>query len=144
LAGSWHAEFGTVPNWIAAIGTTLAFFVTLVVLFLDRGERRRRQASQVAAWLARGETHVTLYLANSSDLLVYDVRVDVQFLGQSYPERKFPLLGPNSELEDITFPLPGNKEISNAFLGTQITFTDSAGRRWRRSRNGTLHRRFRH
>jgi hypothetical protein len=143
MTASSHAQLGTVPDWLAAIGTTLALFVAFSVLLLDVRERRRRQASQVTAWLERGESSVTLHVANSSDVPVYKVRITPQLLGRDYEVLSFPLLGPGSELTPLTLPLPGSKQISNEYLGVQMVFADSAGRRWQRARNGELHRRWR-
>jgi hypothetical protein len=137
---SSQAQFGTVPDWIGAIGTTLAFVVAFVVLSLDLRERHRRQASHVTAWLERGRADVTLHIANSSDIPVYKVRVTPQFLGQDYETITLPLIAPQKELTPLKLQLPGGDQVSNEFLGVQIFFEDSAGRRWRRKRDGKLKR----
>ena len=53
-----QAEFGTVPDWLAAVGTLLAFVVALRLLFKELAahreqeeDRRRNQASLVTAWM---------------------------------------------------------------------------------------------
>lgn len=143
MTASSHAQLGTVPEWLAAIGTTLAFFVAFGVLLLDVRERRRRQASQVSAWLERGKSSATLHVANSSDVPVYKVRVTPQLLGRDYEILSFPLLEPRSELTPLTLSLPGSEQVSNEYLGVQILFTDSVGRRWQRTRNGELRRKWR-
>lgn len=138
-----HFMLGTVPDWIGAIGTTLALFVAFGVLILDLKERRRRQASAVAAWLERGQDDVILHVVNSSDVPIYDVRIIPKFLGQTYEIISYPLMGSRSDYTPLTLPLPGNQQVSNNYLGVEMLFADSAGRRWKRSINGKLHRRLR-
>lgn len=138
-----QVAFGAVPDWVAAIGTTLAFFVAFVVLTLDRRERRRRQAGQVSAWFERGESKADLHVLNSSETPVYNVRVTPQLAGSSWDVIRLPLIGPKSNL--IIPPaveLPGIKDVSNEFLGVRISFQDAEGRRWERARNGKLHRKW--
>jgi hypothetical protein len=140
VTASSHVLLGTAPDWIAAIGTTLAFLVAFAVLTLDLKERHRRQASQVAAWLERGPSDVTLHLVNSSEVPVYKVRVTPQFLGRDYDVLSYPLVGPKEESTPLTIPLPGSQQVSNEYLGVQMLFADSAGRRWKRTRDGKLQR----
>jgi hypothetical protein len=137
-----HVQLGTLPDWIAAIGTTLAFFVAFTVLALDLKERRRRQAQQVTAWLDRGPAEVTLHVANSSEVPVYKVRVTPQFLGQDYDVVSFPLLGPKTDQTPLRIGVPGGQAVSNEYLGVKMVFADSAGRRWERARDGKLQRRW--
>jgi hypothetical protein len=136
-------DLGAVPDWIAAIGTTLAFFVAFAVLLLDLRERHRRQASQVTAWFERETSTAKLHVANSSDVPVYKVRVVPQLLGRSYEVLAFALLVPKTESTPLTLRLPGSEEISNEYLGVEMLFEDSAGRRWIRARNGRLRRKWR-
>ena len=60
--------------WIAAIAASLAFLVSLGVFLLQLGDRRRRQASLVSAWVSAVDSGVTasvctvyLRVANHSD-----------------------------------------------------------------------------
>src|SRR6516225_5986930 len=116
---SSQAQLGTVPDWIGAIGTTLAFFVAFVVLSLDLRERHRRQGSHVTAWLERDGANVTVHIANSSDIPVYKVRVTPQILGQDYETVALPLVAPQKELTPLRLQLPGADQISNDFLGVE-------------------------
>ncbi len=141
MAMSSHPQLGTVPDWIGAIGTTLAFFVALVVLLLDVRERHRRQASQVAAWFDRSHADVTLHVINASDAPIYNVQVMPQLLHQTYDVIRYPLIGPGQDLTPLRIKLPGSQQVSNEYLGVQMLFADSAGRRWKRLRAGKLKRR---
>jgi hypothetical protein len=141
MSMSSHLDLGTVPEWFEAIGTTLAFFVAFVVLLLDVRERHRRQAGQIAAWLERGGSEVTLHVINASDAVVYNVQVTPQLLHRVYDEIRYPLIGPGKDETPLTIKLPGNQQISNDYLGVQMLFTDSTGRRWKRLRSGRLKRR---
>lgn len=140
---SSHVALGTVPDWIGAIGTTLAFLVAFAVFWLSLAERRRHQASQVAAWFARGDAQAILHVANSSDVPVYNVRVDPKLLGQSSDPIRYPVLGPRASETDLTIPMPGSRQVSNLFFGVEIFFLDSAGRRWSRTAEGKLRRKYR-
>src|ERR1700733_10750031 len=113
VMASLQLKLGTVPDWIAAIGTTLAFFVAFVVLSLDLRERHRRQASHVTAWLERVGSDVSLHIANSSDIPVYKVRATPQFLGQDYDTIAMPLVAPSKELVPLTLRIPGGEQVSN-------------------------------
>jgi hypothetical protein len=136
-------QLGTLPDWILAIGTVFTLFVAFAVFNSDLKERRRRQASQVAAWLARNTSEVTLHVANSSEAPIYKVRVTPQFLGQDYTKKSYPVLGPHADDTPLSIPLPGSQEVSNEFLGVEMIFADSSGRRWKRTRNGALRRKWR-
>jgi hypothetical protein len=141
-AHPFHANLGAVPDWVAAIGTSLAFFVAFAVLALDLKERHRRQAHQVTAWLERNSKEVTLYIANFSDVPVYKVRVAPQFLGRDYDVVSFSILGPKTNRASLVIAVPGAETISNEYLGVKMMFADSAGRRWHRTRDGKLRRKW--
>src|ERR1700691_2590055 len=94
---SSHIALGTVPDWIGAIGTTLAFFVAFVVFYLDVSERHRRQASQVTAWFERKAAEAVLHIVNSSDVPVYNIRVYPKLLGQVDEIIEYPVLGPRTD-----------------------------------------------
>ena len=138
-----HVALGTVPDWIGAIGTTMALFVAFAVFSLDVKERRRRQASQVAAWFERRGTGATLHVANSSDVPIYNVRVDPKLLGQVDETIRYPVLGPNAHETGKQIPMPGSSHVSNRYFNVEMYFADSAGRSWQRKANGKLRRRYR-
>jgi hypothetical protein len=134
---SFHVDLGALPDWIAAIGTVLAFWVALVVFIVALKDRRRQQAAQVAAWLERGEDETSLHIINSSDVPIYNVRADVKLLGQS---RNFylPVLGPRADEILVKVPMPGGRQVSEKFANVEVFFTDSSGKRWRRREDGKL------
>jgi hypothetical protein len=136
---SFHVDLGALPDWIAAIGTVLAFWVALVVFIVALRDRRRQQAAQVAAWLERGEDDTSLHIINSSDVPVYNVRADAKLLGQS---RNFylPVLGPRSDEMLIKVPMPGSTQVSGKFANVEVFFADSSGKRWWRKEDGKLSR----
>jgi hypothetical protein len=143
VAASTHIQFGTVPDWVTATGTTLAFLVAFIVLALEIMERHRSQASGVAAWLEREDEGAKVRVANSSDVPIYNVRVTPQLLGSDYELISYALIRPKADFTALNIPVPGASDVSNDYLGVEIIFDDSAGRHWRRDRNGKLHRRFR-
>jgi hypothetical protein len=139
---SSHIALGTVPDWVGAIGTTLAFFVAFVVFYLDVSERHRRQASQVTAWFERKAAEAVLHIVNSSDVPVYNIRVYPKLLGQVDEIIEYPVLGPRTDETRPAIPMPGSTHVSNRFFNVEISFADSAGRRWRRDGDGSLHRKY--
>jgi hypothetical protein len=143
LMASSRLQFGTVPDWIAAIGTTLAFFVAFMVFSLDLSERRRRQASQVAIWLERGEDAATLHVRNSSEAPVYNVKAIPYVLNGAYEPLVRVAMGPGEEDDTLKVNVPLNSQIANENLSVEAFLLDSAGRKWKRRRDGKLHRRWR-
>jgi cbb3-type cytochrome oxidase subunit 1 len=137
-----HVQFGSVPDWITAIGTTLAFLIAFVVLSLDLRERRRHQATQVAAWFERSQSEAVLHIINSSDTPIYNVKMTPQLLGRDYDVISYPLVAPKADHIALKMELPGSHEVSNKYLSVQMSFADSGGRRWKRTSGGRLRRKF--
>ena len=133
---SWGWNTDTVSAWGTAGGFLLAGAAFLGSLY----DRRRTQARQVAAWFERDSdgSGVLLHAQNSSDEPVYRVRVEharklVDDLGWS--------VLPPGKVEKV----PGARELVDQYDGSfsapiQLTFTDAAGRRWRRTYRGRLER----
>lgn len=140
---SSHVAWGDVPTWLGAIGTTLALLVAFAVFALDLRERRRKQASQVAAWFERHDADATLHVANASDAPIYNVRVHPKLLGQVAATILYPVLGPGADERELTIPMPGSRQVSNRFFNVEIYFADSASRLWKRKADGKLRRKYR-
>jgi hypothetical protein len=94
-------RLGTIPDWIAALGTVFAFLVALRLLFKElearreyEEDRRRAQASRVVCWLEQAPTissftpsmagptvthvvgsHLEVVLHNGSEEPVFDCQV---------------------------------------------------------------------
>jgi hypothetical protein len=65
-------KLGTVPDWLAAIGTIATLSVALAVLIRELREQRTRQAGLVAAWI--GE-HLEVVVQNKSNAPAYNLSV---------------------------------------------------------------------
>lgn len=154
-------QWGDVATWVGSVGTTLAFFATLILLVITRQEQkvareddRRAQARQVSAWCVQvqpagenGRHAVTVTVWNSSDEPVYGMRVaaGAEWSGQDIAVAKVTGLHyvtPPNYRQDHTVhlalsPLPsGGYE---AALPVELIFNDaSGGRFWRRDRYGGL------
>jgi len=152
-----QAELGTVPDWLAAVGTLLAFVVALRLLFKELAahreqeeDRRRNQASLVTAWmmskpLSRTEERSAIMIRNGSDEPVFDgwcvlVASTSRFASEREPvfdwEFRWRVLPPHETLEDeLDLPQlltpPWDARI-------RLSFTDAAGRRWTRYPDGQL------
>jgi hypothetical protein len=149
-------DWGTVPDWLAAIGTLAAFVVALRLLAKEltarreqEEDRRRAQARLVNAWLTMkwresdGEAESWFVVTNASDEPVYQVKVTVvpgdsgfasdpeMARGQAETIEEnwnSPLLP--HESRDGCVPDEWNWWTRKASLG--LSFTDSQGRRWKR------------
>lgn len=92
-----RANWGSVPDWVAGVGTVLAFAIATAVFAYEVWERRRserrRQAEQITAWIGPGLqsryrewirghgldilVHAHVNLINASDSVIYDLFVVV-------------------------------------------------------------------
>ena len=153
-------QWGTLPDWVAAISTALAFAIALLLLWLTLRDRRkqrraerRAQADLVAAWptgVHKEESAdvVTIDTRNASNLPVYGVQPTVYTkpLPKKWPPNDWMISAGFS----TGFNILGPGETREARLGTkldpeligaphvQLTFTDAAGVHWRRNPTGEL------
>jgi hypothetical protein len=155
---------GTVPAWVGAIGTVLAFAVTFALLLLEIRLRRAQAADQEMrqarlVWvdareevspslvdpreeILRSADHFTItarpVVHNDSDetIRVLFVRVYDEF-DQHLGVALAPgaALSPHSEVECLPLSVDVPKERV-AFGGTsaELFFTDADGRRWKKGR----------
>jgi hypothetical protein len=141
-----QAELGTVPDWLAAVGTFLAFAVALRLLFKELAarreveeDRRREQASRVAIWTqsvpAPGPSATYAIVMNNSSEEPVSAITFVMYHPDE-PERVI--------REDSWDLLPPGRHPGPATTETylpgpiRLSFTDAAGRRWTRYPNGRL------
>src|SRR6266508_3217434 len=133
---------GTLPDWLAGIGTVGTLFFTLVLLLREIRSRRSGQARLVAAWVKEAEDPsrpspvLSVIVRNGSTEPVYHVWVawydDVAHdeRGGKPGDRIFQMkcLPPLTEL-----PSEGKVPARMGHLPLlTIEFTDASGRRWRR------------
>ncbi len=111
----WNAvDWGTVPDWLAAVGTVGAFAATLVILALDRRRSRRAPAAGLVLWTTRrfrstphGDTQsVTVHAFNTSAGPIPTANVVSKAAGNDYvnevlsaDERGFKEIAPGSKTE---------------------------------------------
>ena len=153
-------QWGTLPDWVAAISTALAFAIALAILgqsLRDRRKQRRAerraQADLVAAWPIDQYTEgpvdvVTFKVLNASHLPVYGVQpmVYTKPLPKKWPPSDwligasfstgFNILGPGETREAQIRTSLDSKLIGAPSV--QLTFTDAAGTHWRRNPTGQL------
>lgn len=135
-----------IADCFAAVGTVGAFWVTLHLLTVELATRRSAQASLVSAWLpgaaAAWRTNPRLRVSNLSDQPVYDLKVFVStesgtheiFDAALVPSRR----GNTNPFFEIT--CDGLPEPATVIGHVVTEFTDAAGVRWRRERDGRLNR----
>jgi hypothetical protein len=154
-----NVELGTVPDWVAAGGTVFAFFVALRLLDKElevrreqQEDRRRAQARLVSKWIPEPEREghtpnfvFAVMVRNGSEEPIYNVTITMAPPDSAYaadPEAgpteagtlryQRPVMAPGETFRDerrMVPDLPGH-------LG--VSFTDAAGRRWKRYPDGRL------
>jgi hypothetical protein len=163
-------RLGTIPDWIAALGTVAAFLVALRLLAKELAarreyeeDRRRAQASRVVCWLEEAPTtasytpsmttptvthvvgnHLEVELHNGSEEPVFDCQVHVD-LDPAAP-RTFKDGSRRLTLTERMLP-PGHTRRPLSLPGadlpharTWMVFTDASNQRWQRSHTGRLSR----
>jgi hypothetical protein len=154
-------DWGTVPDWLAAVGTLAAFAVALRLLAKELAarrqyeeDRRRGQARLVAAWtstpsmsrrLGDKPSMFDVIVRNGSDEPIYAVVLTMlaptfyrkpptgpHVGGGVAFEAAYGVLGPHDE-ERVTHVVE-----STSPGPVRVTFTDSQGYRWRRHPMGEL------
>lgn len=151
------ADWGSVPAYFGG----LALLLTVYTLVRDRSERRRKQASQVAAWaesrVSEDGRRYYITMRNASDLPVTDVRLVVASEKTLVRLRIRKDRVPEGPLKHHftyipTFPPDATQEVGGFDKPTPIAvqsleFSDSSGRRWLRShgrlRDISYHRAYR-
>jgi hypothetical protein len=156
-------EWGTVPDWVAAVGTVLAFAAALGLLMKElaahRGyeeDRRRAQARLVNTWPVMkwresdGEAEGWFVVENASDEPVYQVKLTAVPLDSAFASDPEAARGQAKTIEkDLRLPLlpherregdlPAEWKLGTWHVVLGLSFTDSQGRRWKRvTTTGTL------
>lgn len=139
--------FGTLPEWVAAIGTGGALVAAVLLLRDDRKTRRtqddlmtQEQAERIGSWITAPNSDFIVHVRNASDLPIYNVTVEGGTPAGHDPWR--------SNTSWITLPpgetdmarVPSGSSPTGAIILYQTTFTDSAGRSWSRDASGSLRR----
>jgi hypothetical protein len=159
-AFKWTPWWGTLPEWLATVGTLLAFVVALRLLFKELESRRedvdvrlRAQARLVAAWVAqissdetraRRRTTCHLLTRNGSDEPVHNVTVTLCERGSAKDSlheratRGYSLLAPQTTEAFGPVYLEEELYFAWASLTVSVAFRDSQGYSWLWEPNGIL------
>jgi hypothetical protein len=134
------------PEWVAAIGTAGATILAATATFSEVRRRRRRQASQVSAWLGDLppapfgggpapylQSDNALFIRNLSDGPVSRFTASVLDSGTRtvLADHAVQIVPPNETLE-ARLSRGGNRLGSDADLLLTYSFVDGAGRGWSR------------
>jgi hypothetical protein len=148
------ANYGTLPDWLAGVGTvgTLAF--SLWLFARQQADRRLAQAQMVSAWPTAPEPTPTgggvifaVKVKNASTEPVYDVRATMVPYDSPHADNpeaatgqvgtttvRMPILPGGEELESGVDPI--RTGILPGAVG--LSFTDAQGIRWQRLPSGVL------
>lgn len=147
-------DFGDVPGWVGAVGTTGALLVSLVLLWQEqrrsdnlRSDQQRDQAKRITAWLeynlpaGRFEPGATLWakVRNGSDEPIYDVHAG--HLGRQPPgmHPQFFWVGVVAPQQTLQMQVGEEFEpIGTQAWGLDLRFSDASGRHWLREESGRL------
>jgi hypothetical protein len=152
-------DWGSVPDWLAALGTVAAFAVALQLLAKElevrreaEEDRRSEQARLVSAWpqdpfWEQGQTWLPVAIRNGSSEPVYQVRavmVPPESPYASDPEVATADVNKVRVRREIVAP----GQLTIAHFGIEalnvvpgpisVSFIDAAGRRWKRYPDGRL------
>lgn len=156
-------EFGTVPDWLAAAGTSFATIVAAVAVNREVQRRRAeqvaefsRQARRVLCWLdiaevddqhlppyVRAVPRLAVIIHNGSGEPVFDCRAHVEVDPDVLAEMKDvgrrrlafgESIIPPGDMKHILALPPGVRSSSRVLM----VFTDANGTRWQRGSDGRL------
>lgn len=139
-------NWGSVPDWFAAVGTIGAVAVALYLAEKgardQRGREREAQASCISSWHQPGREDVVI--SNPSSSAIYNVAIS---FGVSYGEGE-PFQQGN-EFNVFLRALPAGEsrihepptppELVGRELAVSVTFKDAQGVHWRRDATGKLY-----
>jgi hypothetical protein len=143
-------DWGSVPDWLAAVGTLAAFFVALRLLAKELAarreqeeDRRRNQARLVVAWatfkeVSETEVRYSVVMRNGSDEPVYDGLCVVVPSTAVFEWEVGWLILPPHEIKEGDLRLPERYWRPLWEAAIELSFTDAAGRRWTRYPDGRL------
>lgn len=129
---SW--AWGTVADWVGALGTAGAFLFGFLIFARDKQRQRRELADRFATWLEKGSTPQPdkLFAHNGADLPVVDARAIFR-LPKGFESRDFDYAtssGRAVKAETSTaIPLRDNEASATEIY---LEFTDGASRQWTR------------
>lgn len=152
-------DWGSIPDWIAGVGTAGALLLTWRLLKHEleasRAERQARatdelrreadQAACVSSWLEdldpqiHGAQGWVVWVSNSSSSPVYNCLVEVsEILGDGDQRAHFSSVPPGRPLSArLSRELFGGV-VTIGDCNTQVRFTDASGRHWQRNWYGEL------
>lgn len=140
------ADWGNVPEWVAAVGTSLAFAVALWVGIAEVRARRRMLADEAARQARlvlvgepalvvneQGTRRLSVLVTNHSDAPIYEVLLSIDVEAGEHSDRpqvEWVHMGPeDSATAELAVPEAPGQLTSGS---PEVTFLDAAGRRWKR------------
>lgn len=152
-------DWKSIPDWLSALSSlgALAFAAIAAIAAMrvyriessrdeanaelrrkQEADERRTQAALVSAWWGHDERHWGVFVRNASETPVYDAKFSVLDVHDPNASERFDLavVPPASEPALHTAEVRGRHP---EHCRVEVTFTDAAGRRWIRDRQGQLH-----
>lgn len=158
-----YVNWGTMPEWFAAVGTVGALFVAGAVWRHDVNNRRaderrriqaekRQQAELITAWIKMDSpAYAVVALYNASQGVVYDLQIELRFadrsprlasglalafsgLKRTTARGRIAVLGPGSGTVYVARTVSAELEARSV----ELWFRDQRGNYWQRGDNGQL------
>ncbi|KRC65229.1 hypothetical protein ASE12_10915 [Aeromicrobium sp. Root236] len=147
-------QWGTIPDWVAAISTPIAIGALLTEAWRSRkqravesrerndraeaaeAERKQEQVARVTSWLqdegkAVNYQNLTPVIDNASAMAIYDVVARIRGLAGEPPEEKrIRIIPPGTR--SVAEPWLAIRAESDELLDVEIEFKDARGLRWLR------------
>jgi hypothetical protein len=137
---------GTLPEWVAAIGTACATLIAAGALMITALDRRRAPAMRVNGWPLIDEGIISkVVLANAGDLPVFDVIARVIYERETRAVLSPAGLSPGAREFDLPEDVPLWTSAADLVATPQgpkvaLLFRDASGRVWRKRSSGRLRR----
>lgn len=141
-------DWGSVPAWVAAVGTTGALSFTAVTVRRSANDRRRQQAAEVSAWWRHLEGVADGFLLeyrNAStepawNLQVWVTTIEEDDQGQRTKTSRRPIVSEHVLPPRATgrATVGGLRPAPPYTPSIEVDFSDAAGRRWHRDARGRL------
>ncbi|MCX5278300.1 hypothetical protein [Streptomyces virginiae] len=149
-------DWGSVPTWFSAIGTTGALFATVGIIVRDHRKTERTDAALIACWFDKPDVEYadrtvrtgSLRVRNTADRPVFAVNVIVGPFQHGYEWRLIAQVLPSEQEKDLDVPFcrwGDGRGFSPAALGPVVViFRDADNTEWiRELDSGRLYRRYR-
>jgi hypothetical protein len=148
VVANWWDTYGTVADWVAAVGTVGALVWALVIFWNQLQDKRREQATKVVlaseTRIMSGQPPQVVCTAdNLSDLPIFGIHIMIQGMGLSkgeYEEHAIHARIDPGGKKELVVDMRADGQFYKLDERLRMTFRDASYRGWTRYPNGKLKR----